>query len=141
MIAASIAYFALDGTLDHVHVAGLDNALQFGVLSLGFTMVAVSGIANAINIVDGCNGLAGMVSTLILLALAYVSFQVYDPFLFAASVLLAGSIVGFLVWNYPFGRIFLGDGGAYFVGFMISEISVLLVRRHGEVSPSFPLLL
>jgi UDP-N-acetylmuramyl pentapeptide phosphotransferase/UDP-N-acetylglucosamine-1-phosphate transferase len=141
MLAAGIAYFALDGILDHVALAPLDIALRFMPVSLLFTMVAVGGIANAINIVDGCNGLAGMVSVMILLALSFVAHQVGDAFIFGASLLLAGSIAGFLVWNFPGGRIFLGDGGAYFIGFMIAELSVLLVRRHAEVSPWFPLLI
>ena len=54
---------------------------------------------------------------------------------------LAGALFGFLVWNFPFGRIFLGDGGAYFVGFLLAELSVLLVARHPHVSAWFPLLL
>ena len=53
----------------------------------------------------------------------------------------AGAVLGFLLLNYPRGLIFAGDGGAYLVGFLIAEISVLLVARHSEVSAWFPLLL
>ena len=52
----------------------------------------------------------------------------------------AGAVLGFFVWNFPAGLIFLGDGGAYFLGFMVAELSVLLIARHREVSPLFPLL-
>jgi UDP-N-acetylmuramyl pentapeptide phosphotransferase/UDP-N-acetylglucosamine-1-phosphate transferase len=52
-----------------------------------------------------------------------------------------GAIAGFLVWNYPNGLIFLGDGGAYVIGFLIAELSVLLVAHNPPVSPWFPLLL
>jgi UDP-N-acetylmuramyl pentapeptide phosphotransferase/UDP-N-acetylglucosamine-1-phosphate transferase len=52
-----------------------------------------------------------------------------------------GAILGFLVWNYPRGLIFLGDGGAYLVGFLVAELSVLLVARNPQVSPWFPLIL
>jgi UDP-N-acetylmuramyl pentapeptide phosphotransferase/UDP-N-acetylglucosamine-1-phosphate transferase len=54
---------------------------------------------------------------------------------------MIGALLGFLVWNYPKGKIFLGDGGAYLLGFWLAEISVLLIVRHPEVSPWFPMLL
>jgi UDP-N-acetylmuramyl pentapeptide phosphotransferase/UDP-N-acetylglucosamine-1-phosphate transferase len=54
---------------------------------------------------------------------------------------MIGALAGFLVWNYPRGLIFLGDGGAYLIGFWIAELSVLLTARHPEVSKWFPLLL
>lgn len=53
---------------------------------------------------------------------------------------MVGSIAGFLFWNFPRGLMFAGDGGAYLVGFMIAEVSVLLVARHAQVSPWFPML-
>ena len=52
-----------------------------------------------------------------------------------------GSLLGFLLWNYPRGLIFLGDGGAYLIGFWIAELSLLLVLRNPTVSKWFPLLL
>jgi UDP-N-acetylmuramyl pentapeptide phosphotransferase/UDP-N-acetylglucosamine-1-phosphate transferase len=54
---------------------------------------------------------------------------------------MIGAIGGFLLWNYPRGLIFLGDGGAYLIGFVIAELSVLLVARNPSVSAWFPLLL
>jgi len=50
-------------------------------------------------------------------------------------------VMGFFVWNYPAGLIFLGDGGAYFLGFYVAELGVLLLHRNPEVSPLFPLLM
>jgi len=52
-----------------------------------------------------------------------------------------GALLGFLVWNYPGGRIFLGDGGAYLLGFWLAELSVLLIARNPEVSPWLPFVL
>ena len=76
-----------------------------------------------------------------LAATAYVSFLVGDAFLLTTAMAMIGSLLGFLVWNYPKGKIFLGDGGAYLLGFWLGELSVLLVVRHPQVSPWFPLLL
>ena len=58
------------------------------------------------------------------------------------SIALAtmGALLGFLRWNWPGGKIFLGDGGAYLLGFILAELSVLLVMRNPGVSPWLPLL-
>lgn len=141
MLAAGVSYYVLGGVLNHVDVPGIDHVLAFNIAALAFTMVAVGGIANAINIVDGYNGLAGAISIFIFAALGYVAWEVGDMFIVQACLLMSGAIGGFLVWNFPAGKIFLGDGGAYFVGFMIGELSVILVGRHPEVSPWFPLML
>jgi len=141
MAAAVLGYWLLDAGLNRLDVPLLDAALRWWPLSLLLTVVAISGVANAINIIDGFNGLAGMVCVMILGALAYVAYWCGDTFLWSSSAALAGGLLGFLVWNYPRGLIFLGDGGAYFLGFMIGEISVLLVVRNPEVSPWFPMLL
>lgn len=141
MLAAGVAYFALDGVPERVGVAGLDYLLQFGVGSFLFALIAVAGIANAVNIVDGYNGLSGVLAVFILGAMAYVSFLVGETFILDCCLILGSAILGFLVWNFPLGKIFLGDGGAYFIGFMIAELAVLLVVGHPEVSPWFPLML
>lgn len=125
--------------LDNIHV---DYYLStYLALSVLLTMIAVGGITHAINIIDGFNGLAGMIVVMILSALAYVCNEVGDTFLFAQCVALIGATIGFLFWNYPRGSIFAGDGGAYLWGFMIAEISVLLLHRNPQVSPWFPVLL
>ena len=102
---------------------------------------AVAGIANAINIIDGFNGLASVVCICMLLSLAYVALQVDDMFVLVVALMVAGAAAGFLIWNYPAGLIFLGDGGAYFLGFMLGELSVLLVMRNPEVSTWYAALL
>jgi len=141
MLAAGLGFFLLDARLTRFSLPLVDNWLEFLPFSLLLTLVAVSGIANAVNIIDGFNGLAAMVSSFIAVALAYISYQVGDASLFFVCLSLIGAIIGFFVWNYPNGFIFLGDGGAYLIGFMIAEVSVLLVNRHPEVSPWFPMLL
>jgi UDP-N-acetylmuramyl pentapeptide phosphotransferase/UDP-N-acetylglucosamine-1-phosphate transferase len=111
------------------------------VAGLLFTAVAVGGVANAINIIDGFNGLASMVAAMILAALGYVAYVLGDHLLWNVCIATVGAVLGFFVWNYPRGLIFLGDGGAYLLGFLIGEVSVLLVARHPQVSPWFPFLL
>jgi UDP-N-acetylmuramyl pentapeptide phosphotransferase/UDP-N-acetylglucosamine-1-phosphate transferase len=76
-----------------------------------------------------------------LAATAFVAFQVGDMAIFEACLLLIGAVAGFFVWNFPMGLIFLGDGGAYFLGFMVSELLMLLLHRNPAVSPMFPLVI
>lgn len=108
---------------------------------LTLAVVAVSGLPHAFNLIDGYNGLAGTVALVCCFALAYVALQVGDRQLAAVVLVLAGATAGFLVWNYPRGLIFAGDGGAYLWGVVIAIASVTLVMAHSQVSPWFPVLL
>lgn len=153
-LSALIGGFFLGAWLTRLNVPVLDSLLHPPTLSLGggtiaisgffsiaITAFAVAGVANAFNIIDGYNGLAGVVAVISLLGLAYVANQVGDRLVLVGSLSLVGAIAGFLVWNYPNGLIFLGDGGAYCIGFLVAELSVLLVARNALVSPWFPLML
>jgi UDP-N-acetylmuramyl pentapeptide phosphotransferase/UDP-N-acetylglucosamine-1-phosphate transferase len=101
----------------------------------------VAGVSHATNVIDGLNGLSGVNAILAATGLAVVAWTVGDVFVAASAWILAGSVAGFLLVNYPHGRIFLGDGGAYLVGLLLAELSVLVVFRNSEVSPWFPLVL
>jgi UDP-N-acetylmuramyl pentapeptide phosphotransferase/UDP-N-acetylglucosamine-1-phosphate transferase len=108
---------------------------------LVFAVFAVAGLPHAFNLIDGYNGLAGTVATICCMAIAYVAMQVGDRQIAAVVLVLAGATAGFLLWNYPRGLIFAGDGGAYLWGSVIAVASILLVQRHPQVSPWFPMLL
>lgn len=141
MLSAAIGGVVLGGWLTQLDVPGIDYLMTVGAVSVVVTCFAVAGVANAFNLIDGYNGLAGMVAVIILAGLAYVADQVGDRSIMIAAYASVGGILGFLVWNYPRGLIFLGDGGAYLIGFLVAELSVLLVARNRQVSPWFPLLL
>jgi UDP-N-acetylmuramyl pentapeptide phosphotransferase/UDP-N-acetylglucosamine-1-phosphate transferase len=141
MLAALLAYWLLDARLDRLDMPWGVVRLQAGWIVLPVTILAVAGIANAVNIIDGFNGLASMVSICMLMSLAYVAFQIEDMFLLVAALIVAGATAGFLIWNYPIGMIFLGDGGAYFIGFLLGELALLLVVRNPEVSTWYAALL
>lgn len=139
-LSAALAFVALDASIRYTSVPGLDWLVSFGFGSLVFTLFVVAGLAHAVNIIDGFNGLASMCVMLMLSALAYVAFQVDDPLIGTLCLAALGAVLGFFLWNYPFGLVFLGDGGAYFLGFLVSELAILLLVRNAEVSPLFPLL-
>jgi UDP-N-acetylmuramyl pentapeptide phosphotransferase/UDP-N-acetylglucosamine-1-phosphate transferase len=139
-ISASLAFVFLDAALRYTTIPGLDWIVGFTLGSLLLTVFTVVGIANAINIIDGLNGLASMCVMLMLAAICYVAFQVDDRFVGLLALAGIGAVLGFFLWNFPSGLIFLGDGGAYFLGFLVSEVAILLIVRNPDVSPLFPLL-
>lgn len=142
MFSAILAIALLQARLHRLDIPLLDNWMQSSLtVSIIVTLFAVTGVSHAINIIDGFNGLAGVIVLIILSVLTYVSYEVGDKAILAQCLLLTGATLGFLVWNYPFGLIFAGDAGAYLWGFMIAEISILLVIRNPIISPWFPLLL
>jgi len=136
--SAAIAWWLLGG-VSRVGVFWVDWILDFWPISLLFTMIAVGGCTHALNIIDGINGLAGMIAILMAASLSLVAWQVGDYPIFLIAAALASSTLGFLAWNFPFGRVFLGDGGAYFLGFMLAELAVQLVIRNPTVSPFYAL--
>jgi UDP-N-acetylmuramyl pentapeptide phosphotransferase/UDP-N-acetylglucosamine-1-phosphate transferase len=141
MVSATAAFFLLDAGIVRVGVPGADVYFAYVWLSLPLTIFAVAGVANAVNIIDGFNGLAGAVTMFMLLSLAYVAFQVGDTHVMSMALIMVGAIAGFLIWNYPHGMIFMGDGGAYFIGFMLAELVVLLIARNPAVSAWYAVLL
>jgi UDP-N-acetylmuramyl pentapeptide phosphotransferase/UDP-N-acetylglucosamine-1-phosphate transferase len=140
-VAAGLGIALLGAKLTHTGVPAFDTLLAFTPLAAALTLFAVAGLANAINIIDGFNGLASMSVLTMLSVIAYVSFQVGDMALFTVAITLAGAVLGFMFWNYPLGLIFLGDGGAYFLGFCVAELLLLLLIRNPSVSPMLALLL
>jgi UDP-N-acetylmuramyl pentapeptide phosphotransferase/UDP-N-acetylglucosamine-1-phosphate transferase len=141
VIAAAMATIYLGAQITKLDVLGIDYLLAIPGVAIFFTIFAITGLANAYNIIDGFNGLSSMVGIITLMGLAYVSYAVADPLMMYFSFVMAGSILGFFLWNYPRGLIFLGDGGAYLIGFWIAIITVMLVARHQNISPWFALLI
>ncbi|MBX3601732.1 MAG: glycosyltransferase family 4 protein [Rubrivivax sp.] len=138
--SALLAVWVLGAAITRTDIPGLEWVVGFALGSTLLTVFAVAGIANSVNIIDGFNGLASMCVVIMLTALAYVAFQVEDHFVATLALAGIGAVLGFFIWNFPAGLIFLGDGGAYFLGFYVAELSILLLARNGTVSPIFPLL-
>jgi UDP-N-acetylmuramyl pentapeptide phosphotransferase/UDP-N-acetylglucosamine-1-phosphate transferase len=140
-MASGVLGWAITGqSITDVNVPGLDWLLGFTLLSVVFTAFAVGGVANAINIIDGFNGLAVGTITIILCSFAFMSRALGDTDLTYVSLILVSAVLGFGCLNWPLGKIFLGDGGAYFLGFAVAWLAVLLLNRHAEVSAWAPLL-
>lgn len=141
LVSALLAGVLLNTWVNRIDVPTLDVAFAIPAVAIVFSCILVAGLVNAFNIIDGFNGLAGGVASLILLGIAYVAFKVGDLVVLTASLTAIGAIAGFMLFNFPRGLIYLGDGGAYLLGFWIGELLILLVERNPQVSAWFPALL
>jgi UDP-N-acetylmuramyl pentapeptide phosphotransferase/UDP-N-acetylglucosamine-1-phosphate transferase len=134
-MAAGVIFALSTGyVMDKVDLPGIDWVLSFYVVALLFTGFAMGGVANAINIIDGFNGLAAGALIIMFGAFAWVAHQVGDTLVLSLALVYAALVAGFFAVNFPHGKIFLGDGGAYFCGFLLASLGVLLPSRNVEVS-------
>jgi UDP-N-acetylmuramyl pentapeptide phosphotransferase/UDP-N-acetylglucosamine-1-phosphate transferase len=132
---AGVIFALLTGyVMDKVDLPGVDWLLSFYACALLFTGFAMGGVANAINIIDGFNGLASGSLLIMLGVFAWIAHRVGDDLVFALAVLYGALVLGFFLVNFPLGKIFLGDGGAYFAGFLLAALGVLLPARNADVS-------
>ncbi|MGJ7035668.1 glycosyltransferase family 4 protein [Anoxybacillus eryuanensis] len=117
--------------------------LEFGLLSIPITMLWIIGITNAINLIDGLDGLAAGVSSIALVTIAGMAATMGNTyvFVFSMSLLLLGSTLGFLLYNFHPAKIFMGDTGALFLGYMISVLSLLGFKNVTVFSLIIPILI
>lgn len=106
-----------------------------GVLGIITSAVLMVALVNGVNFTDGQNGLASGTVLISLLALMIIGVDLHDKSVVYVTAIISVAIIAFLVYNFPAGKIFLGDGGAYLLGFMLAAISIIVVQRHHDVSP------
>jgi UDP-GlcNAc:undecaprenyl-phosphate/decaprenyl-phosphate GlcNAc-1-phosphate transferase len=142
MASAALGCWLLGLAVPRLGIAGLDAYwMSMPWLGMALAFAGMAGLPHAMNIIDGYNGLAGMVAVMVCSAIAYVALQQGDRVLAGYMVCVVGATLGFLFWNYPRGLIFAGDGGSYFWGIVIAVASISLVQKHAAVSPWFVMLL
>jgi len=122
VIAWSVYFFG-------IRVEQFTNPLTGTVVSLGpwglaATVLWLVALTNLVNLIDGIDGLAGGISLMLMVLLASVSLGSNQIFPAVIAVGMAGALVGFLRFNFPPARIYMGDGGAYLLGFLIAILSI-----------------
>ena len=100
-----------------------------------FYILSMTAIANGMNLIDGVNGLCGAVTLSILSALLFLSYKTSDVAMLSTIFSIIIILTPFMVFNYPYGKIFLGDLGAYSLGLIVSMITIIFFGRHPEISP------
>lgn len=141
LLSAGLGWWLLGIQITRLDIPVLEAALRYPAVSLSLTLIAICGVTNAMNFIDGYNGLATAVAAIMLGGIAYVAVLLGDHLIWSCAIAGIGACLGFLLWNWPRGLIFLGDGGAYLLGFLIAALDILLVARNPQVSPWFALLL
>ena len=141
LLSSTLAYLLLDVKVIRTDVWIVDWLLQWPLLIYLFSILVISGFTHAINIIDGFNGLASGQVLLMLCFLSYLNFATNQYDLLLVSLTLLSVTMGFFVLNWPFGKIFLGDGGAYLLGFCVVCLGLILVSRCSEISPFAPIML
>ncbi len=113
------------------------------ILSYLLTVLWIVGITNAINLVDGMDGLATGVSIISAIAIwaVAVDFRINQPAGALMAATLAGALLGFLRWNFNPARIFLGDSGAYLTGFILAALTVSCVVKKVTLVVMTPVLI
>ncbi|NLZ38107.1 MAG: undecaprenyl/decaprenyl-phosphate alpha-N-acetylglucosaminyl 1-phosphate transferase [Firmicutes bacterium] len=120
MAALIVIYFGIK--IDYVNNP-LNGFFQLGALGIPLTIFWIMGITNAVNLIDGLDGLASGISAIALLTFAVIAYQSNLNTAAQLSLILVGAILGFLRYNFYPAKIFLGDSGSMFLGFIISGIS------------------
>lgn len=141
LISSSLAYLHLDVMVIRTDVWLVDWLLQWPIFIYLLTILVISGFTHSINMIDGFNGLASGQTLLMLGFLSYLNYITNQLDLLSLSLPLFIITLGFFAWNWPFGKIFLGDGGAYLLGFCVVCLGLLLVCRSPNVSPFAPIML
>lgn len=142
VIAASIVVFYGQITLDYISVLGMNFTFSYP-WNYMITIVLIVSIINAINLSDGLDGLCSGISSIYFLTISIIAFimnaqQGLDTTL---ALIMLGSILGFLVYNFPPARIYLGDTGSNFLGFIIAVTTLLGYKTATFTSLIIPLII
>ena len=121
-------------------IPGIDFLLMFVPFAIFSTVFATVGVVNAFNLIDGLNGLSSYVTISVAVSLSIIAFDVGKIQVTIFLALLVSSVLGFMALNFPLGKIFLGDGGAYALGHLLVWTAILLINYATEISP-FAILL
>ena len=135
-ILAALSAIWLTGSVVTYLGLGITIPYWMGVL---FSLFAIVGMMNAVNIIDGFNGLASGIILLILLSSAITAYGQNNIEILNVILITAGSTFAFFILNFPKGKIFLGDGGAYLLGFIVAIIGIFLASKYESVSPWYVL--
>jgi UDP-GlcNAc:undecaprenyl-phosphate GlcNAc-1-phosphate transferase len=122
-------FYALGGRIDALSIPLFGSVELPPLLSFFLTVIWLVGITNAFNLIDGLDGLASGAALFSSLVMLGVSVSQERPLMIIVSLVLCGSVAGFLRYNFNPASIFLGDSGALFIGFLLAAMSVLGTQK------------
>lgn len=128
-ISSVLVMSLLDVWLPRADVPLLDDWMDHWAVAVPLTLLVTLGVANGFNLIDGVNGLAALTAIVAAVALALIADAAGYTVMVHLSMMLAAAVLGFMVLNYPFGFIFLGDAGAYTLGFVLSWYAIAMLNN------------
>jgi UDP-N-acetylmuramyl pentapeptide phosphotransferase/UDP-N-acetylglucosamine-1-phosphate transferase len=141
LMSGALFVIIFNGPYPHFEEIFFETLLENHLVVLIFYTFSLTGLANGSNLTDGVNGLCSFVFLSILGSLLFLSYQVTDDTLAMIILIIMVLIITFLIFNYPWGKIFLGDLGAYAIAFLTGMLTIIFFGRHPEISPWFPVLI
>lgn len=130
-----LAIWLLGVWLPRIGIPGLDGVVNYWAVGIPLTLLVTAGVSNGFNLIDGVNGLSSLTAIVTAVALSQISALAGYPIMVHLAMMVAAGIFGFFVLNYPFGQIFLGDAGAYTIGFVLSWFGISILINAPDVSP------
>lgn len=143
-IAAALIVVMHGVRIDHISSFGFGSSpyISLGIWSVPITVLWIVGVTNAVNLIDGLDGLAAGVSTISTVSLFAISLIMREPAVAIVTAAVAGAGFGFLPYNIHPAKIFMGDTGSTFLGFILGSISVVgLFKSYAVVSIAVPFLI
>jgi len=127
--------------VERTDLTPIDILLKIPGLSFLITTLVIVGFLNSINLIDGFNGVASGSVLIMTFAISIIAYLVDDYLILRLTLIIIVSNIGFMCWNWPLGKIFLGDSGAYLLGIWVVELGILLQHRSSNISPMAPVLI
>jgi UDP-GlcNAc:undecaprenyl-phosphate GlcNAc-1-phosphate transferase len=140
LIASGIViYFGL--TIDLVNIPFGQSNISIGWLSIPLTVIWIIGVTNSINLIDGLDGLSAGVSAIATLTILVIALMMPNVTVVLLSIILLGSLIGFLFFNFHPAKIFMGDSGSLFLGFTLATLSIMGFKQAAVVSLLIPVMI
>jgi UDP-GlcNAc:undecaprenyl-phosphate GlcNAc-1-phosphate transferase len=139
-VGAALILYSFGVSIDILSNPLGEGSIVLGWWSLPVTVLWLIAIPNIINLIDGMDGLATGFGLFLCLTLAFVGHFAFRPDVVLASMVMVGALAGFLIFNFPPAKIFLGDGGAYLIGFFVASTS-LMSSNKGSIIASLLVIL
>ena len=115
--------------------------IDLGLFAIPVTVFCAVGVINAINMIDGLDGLAGGVSLIAFISFAVLAYMNNQHELMFLSIALSGAVIGFLKYNWPPSKLFMGDAGSFCLGFSLAFLSIAITQKEGSLVPPMAALL
>ena len=120
-------------SLPQFNLTFMNIILNSSYFQIIFYTLALASVINGQNIIDGTNGHSAITAVIIFICIGYLGYEINDPQIIQIAIFVIIMILSFLIFNYPFGKIFLGDAGSYFIGLLGGYLIIEIFARNPQL--------